>query len=304
MEERASYSLTAIPDADGDIRRFRVHKQGIFLATVAGLYIVGAVLAAAVHYAFLRSNYIAAQQVSQENAKLRSEVAALTDQVDAVEQQLKDTKKFEDKLRAMTALNDDTRGIAVSIPTEAATGGLDSIVEDKTQQALVSVQLQARFEDLLGLADSQTRLLTLVTDELLSDTALVYGVPRRWPAEGWVTSRFGPRADPTTQEKAMHLGIDVAAASGTEVRNPIDGRVLFVGSRPKLGNVVVIDHHRDIVTHYGHLKDTYVSAGDWVVTGQKIGAVGNTGRSTGPHLHYEIRVAGIPVDPLSLLASR
>ena len=118
-----------------------------------------------------------------------------------------------------------------------------------------------------------------------------------WPARGWVTSDFGIRLDPYTAERVMHKGLDIANSFGAPVMAPADGVVIFAGTEGGYGKVVVIDHGYGVKTRFGHLSKLEVKTGDRVKRGQVVGAVGNTGRSTGPHLHYEVRVNGIPENP-------
>jgi len=124
------------------------------------------------------------------------------------------------------------------------------------------------------------------------------------PVVGWLTSGFGYRRDPFTDEMQFHRGIDLAAAVGTPVRAALDGKVVVVGSDPILGNYILIRHQISYSTVYGHLSRIWVSRGATVTRGQRIGAVGNTGRSTGPHLHFEIRRRGVPVNAWGLMTSR
>ena len=117
------------------------------------------------------------------------------------------------------------------------------------------------------------------------------------PLAGPVTSGFGIRSDPFTGEAAAHLGVDVGAPEGTPIRAPAAGVVLRAGPRGGYGNAVEIDHGDGVVTVYGHASEVLVSAGEKVAAGREIARVGSTGRATGPHLHFEVRVAGHPVDP-------
>ena len=114
---------------------------------------------------------------------------------------------------------------------------------------------------------------------------------------GWVTSDFSVRLDPYTGERVMHEGLDVAAALGSKVRAPADGTVVFAGVEGGYGRVLVVDHGYGLKTRYGHLLKTDVKVGDKVHRGQAIAQVGNSGRSTGPHLHYEVRVNGVADNP-------
>ena len=117
------------------------------------------------------------------------------------------------------------------------------------------------------------------------------------PLAGRVTSGFGPRSDPFTGEPSTHLGVDVGAPEGTPIRAPAPGVVVRAGPRGGYGNAVEIDHGDGVVTVYGHASEILVSTGEKVEAGREIARVGSTGRSTGPHLHFEVRVAGRAVDP-------
>ena len=116
-------------------------------------------------------------------------------------------------------------------------------------------------------------------------------------AGGRLSSGFGVRNDPFTGERETHTGMDVGAPEGTPIRSPAGGVVLSAGPRGGYGNAVEIDHGNGLVTLYGHASELLVSKGDSVVPGQEIATVGSSGRSTGPHLHFEVRRSGHPVDP-------
>jgi murein DD-endopeptidase MepM/ murein hydrolase activator NlpD len=123
----------------------------------------------------------------------------------------------------------------------------------------------------------------------------------RAPVQGTLTSAFGPRADPITGDPALHRGVDLGAAEGTPILAPAPGVVRSAGERGGYGNAVEIDHGGGLVTLYGHASELLVSTGDRVAAGQEIARVGRTGRATGAHLHFEVRMAGRPVDPSRVL---
>jgi murein DD-endopeptidase MepM/ murein hydrolase activator NlpD len=124
-----------------------------------------------------------------------------------------------------------------------------------------------------------------------------HGIPSLWPVRGAITSRFGKRRSPYGEETEIHPGIDIRARQGMPVTAGGDGKVVFAGRDAGYGRLVIVEHAGDIDTFYAHLSAIYVDEGDYVRRGQALGAVGATGRATGAHLHYEVRVAGRPVDP-------
>ena len=133
---------------------------------------------------------------------------------------------------------------------------------------------------------------------LLDKDSLLRSTPTLLPTKGWITSYYGPRISPTSRRKRMHEGLDIGAKPGTPIIAPADGRVLYAGIKPGFGKFVQIDHGYGVETFYAHSKNLYVKKGDIVRRGRKIASIGSTGSSTGPHLHYEIRVNGTPIDPL------
>ncbi len=116
--------------------------------------------------------------------------------------------------------------------------------------------------------------------------------------KGWMSSRYGIRSDPFTGKPAWHKGIDFAAKEGADMVAVASGVVTWAGKRYGYGNLVEVNHGKGYVTRYGHAKDVLVKVGDTVEKGQVLGTVGSTGRSTGPHVHFEVWVNGKPVDPI------
>jgi murein DD-endopeptidase MepM/ murein hydrolase activator NlpD len=125
--------------------------------------------------------------------------------------------------------------------------------------------------------------------------------PSRWPVRGGVNSPFGMRASPWSGSPEFHRGIDIAADRGTPVVAPADGVVAFAGHTQDYGNAVILEHGPDVKTVFGHLQTVQVARGRRVARGETIALTGSTGRSTGPHLHYEVVVKGRPVNPRNYL---
>ena len=134
------------------------------------------------------------------------------------------------------------------------------------------------------------------------ELTLTIGAAFARPANGWVSSGFGARTDPFTGRRSFHRGVDIAAPRGTPVRATQGGRVAAVGRGAVLGNYIIVSHFlAGYSSLYGHLDRIYVSRGETVHRGERVGRVGSTGRSTGPHLHFEIRRGNIQVNPAQLI---
>ena len=137
----------------------------------------------------------------------------------------------------------------------------------------------------------------------IGDWTQLADAPSIWPIEGRVGSSFGERLDPFNGEGAFHAGIDIESPTGTPVRATADGDVAAAAMVAGYGRQIVLDHGHDVATVYGHLSSIAVMTGQHVLRGQVIGSVGQSGRATGPHLHYEVRIHNVPVNPHKYLRS-
>ena len=160
-------------------------------------------------------------------------------------------------------------------------------------------QIELAIESLEQRVSYQKQSLEQIEGCLMQNQEIWDHTPSIWPTVGWISSGFGMRRHPLTGKMRMHEGIDIAGVEGTPIHATADGKVIVSKSnRGGYGKVVIIDHGYGYQTVYGHNKVNLVRVGDQVKRGQVIAKLGNTGRSTGPHVHYEVRVAGKTVNPL------
>lgn len=143
--------------------------------------------------------------------------------------------------------------------------------------------------------------LSELTATLEEKRLVMLYTPTIWPVNGWLSSNFGYRLSPFTGRQTFHEGVDIAARYNTDVLSTANGVVVFAGPKSGYGNLVTIDHGYGYMTRYGHNSSVTVKVGDKVERGQTIAKVGSTGQSTGPHVHYEVLVNGIPVNPLKFI---
>ncbi len=152
--------------------------------------------------------------------------------------------------------------------------------------------------------DERSDQLGVLEALLVQDSANRKFLPTLAPIiDGWFSSNFGYRIDPFTGTQTFHEGIDFPADTGTTVVAAASGKVVAAGFHPQYGKVVEIDHGNGLVSRYAHASMVYVNEGDLVVRGQRVALVGSTGRSTGPHLHFEVRLNGVPQNPARFLQS-
>ncbi len=151
-------------------------------------------------------------------------------------------------------------------------------------------------------ADQNTDVFTLVESRLLESRLATLMIPNTAPVDGSVGSGFGFRSDPFTNRTALHTGLDFPADTGTPIHAAAGGLVLESAWHPEYGHLLEIDHGNGLITRYAHCSKVLVTPGTLVKRGQLVAQVGNTGRSTGPHLHFEVLVDGVPQDPARFLA--
>jgi len=301
-------TLLVIPDSAGvEVKRLRVPRRWVTLAIGAAASILATLLAVTAHDIYLLGEMDDMRALRSENVQLRAEVERLEERVQGMGMVVDRVQQFDAQLRRITMLSDPERNIGI--------GPVGEPPSDKGQDPLSAASVGLK-RDLLG--DDSGRAVDLIRrhlDFLNSETrstegrirnlqmyledqhALLSSTPSLRPAEGWKTSQFGFRTDPYTGLKQMHGGVDISCNIGTPVRATGDGQVVWAGPQSAYGNVIIIDHGHNLSSVYGHLSEVGVKVGETVKRGSWIGKSGNTGRSTGPHVHYEIRVGGVPQDP-------
>jgi murein DD-endopeptidase MepM/ murein hydrolase activator NlpD len=146
-------------------------------------------------------------------------------------------------------------------------------------------------------AGLQQQSFEALLKKLKAKRSLLAATPSIRPLDGWKTSGFGYRRSPFTGRRELHKGLDIAAPKGSPIIAPADGVVTYSSRKGLMGNMITLKHGYGIVTRYGHLSEMLKKKGEKVARGEVIAMVGSTGRSTGPHLHYEVRLNGVPVNP-------
>lgn len=319
------YSIIVVAEETAPVRRFEIRKVLVRrLIWCAGV--------AAVLLTVCLGDYIRVRIAYSELGDLRIEVADQRDQIQnfdvtlsGVRSTLANIGEFERKVRIIANLPGSAAtggeevaevgvdsperkapldGSGVSAPTGAPLSDVPSEpqarIEIRSDESLIAA-LQRSAKQLGEVAIAQERSLAEVAVQLESKRAHLAATPAIWPTKGWLTSRFGTRISPFTNQKQFHAGIDIAGERGTDVVAPAQGRVVFSGNRGPLGKSIIIDHGYGVRTQYGHSDDLYVKTGEVVQRGQRIAALGNSGRSTGPHLHYVVEVKGKAVNPLDYI---
>jgi len=293
------YTVIVVSDHSQAVRKFRLPRP--WLKKGAG--IAGAVLlfglVTLVHYFSLLGSSSENRVLKEENAQLRSQILLVQEKVAHISATLDRVERFDAKLRtAVTQLQDPEKNLAVGPLTPAAEGpGVPGPAPGPEPQGQPGAALPQRLDALQAEATRKESSLSELHEYFEDQKSLLASTPSIWPTRGWLTSEFGVRLDPYSAERNMHRGVDIATPHGAAVLAPSDGTVVFAGVEGSYGKVLVIDHGYGVKTRYGHLSEIFAAPGARVKRGERVAAVGNTGRSTGPHLHYEVRVNGIPENP-------
>jgi murein DD-endopeptidase MepM/ murein hydrolase activator NlpD len=236
--------------------------------------------------------------VRQETQNQRSQIQFFSARIEDLEKQLSKLKDFDKKIRIIANLERGqdvapSMGMGGPSPSDIR----DKLTKEKDADGLVQ-QMKSDIERLQSEAMSREESLSELEKLLQVKKEMLTHTPSIWPVMGWVTSGFGFRTNPFTGLTQMHEGLDISNRVGTLVVAPANGIVSDVGSDNAVGRVVVIFHGFGMTTRYGHLNKVFVKIGQRVKRGDKIAEVGMTGKTTGPHLHYEVRLNGVPVNPM------
>ena len=234
---------------------------------------------------------------SDEIVTQRKQIQKFAGEINSLKSSLVVLNDFEQKIRIIANIekpsdHESLFGVGGSIPDDIDSelpiaeehNSLIREMHDQTRQlTLASIHQEKAFESLYNDLESRRNLLS--------------STPSIRPAKGWISSGFGHRESPFTGLREFHKGFDIANRKGTPIVATADGIVTFAGKKGFLGKAIKVDHGHGIVTRYGHLQKILKQRGESVKRGEIIALMGNTGRSTGPHLHYEVFLNGIPVNP-------
>jgi len=284
---RKFYTIFILPHAHARFRKLHVSRNFVWVMAALALAI-GSTASWAPHL-FFRSRALAdhAAVVERENQKLREDKARYEATLAKMDDQLSAVESMAGKLAKAVGLKD--------LPSERPSGGAGAALASRVDVFVEeSSALQKRMENL----DSSFDRLEQAWGERLKVLA---STPSLAPVSGFFSDGFGWRRDPIDGSREFHKGVDIVAPTGTPVRASADGLVTAAGRMAGYGSMIHLVHGFGLGTRYGHLSRVMVSPGQRVKRGDVIGLVGSSGRSTGPHLHYEVFRTGVQVDPRKYL---
>jgi murein DD-endopeptidase MepM/ murein hydrolase activator NlpD len=268
------YTLIIVPHAKARFRKLQVPVK-LVKWTAASLGIGSLVLGGfLIHYTRISYEVLELRQLRAQNSLLSSKAQAYEQNASRLQAKVQALQNMVTKLGMMA-------GLEKTLP-EPGVGGVGGL--SKLETTAPSVDFRSMDQTVTDLTRKSSRLEEYFQDQqvLLSST------PSVWPVRGYLSASFGNRLDPFTGLRDFHSGIDISTPIGTKVQAPADGVVVFSGVKGGYGNALVLDHGYGLVTRYAHLASYNVRPGQRVHRGDVIAFVGNTGKSTAPHLHYEV----------------
>jgi murein DD-endopeptidase MepM/ murein hydrolase activator NlpD len=310
-----SYTIVIFRGATSKPVRFCFSRSFAKTALVVGVFLAVIQLAFLIQYVIQTSEVIELHAIRQELASTKEQTTAFSLTVEELRRRLLAIKEVNQKLRVMLGvetlkpedyMNGQGGEETPLTPQPPADAAMESNApapmtlpseERKVWEQEMTTRLQQKISWLQDEAGTQERSLQQMTEAAKERWERWGATPSVWPVKGWVTSGFGPRVSPFTGQLAMHDGIDIGSQPNAPVRSPAAGTVMAVGFDAKMGNVVAIEHGYGIETQYGHMSKTLVKQGQRVKRGDVLGLVGSTGASTGPHLHYMVKVHSQAVNP-------
>ena len=287
--ERKYYTFLIFPGAHGKLRKVRLPfyaVQMVLALSVVGIITMGALANSYARMLLKVSNY---NSLRTEREALKTQYRTLENVVTQTNAKLGSLQSLAAEVALSYGFGEPRRPrfplAVLSLATQS-----NSTVDSSFQASLYAFNLMK--------SAATTTSLDPLTQGLLTDPRFNRStVPSTWPVRGRVTAGFGQRMDPLSGEGAFHAGLDISAPYGSAVEASAGGIVFHAGPDAGYGNAVLIDHGYGMHTKYGHLSRVAVVVGQDVKRGQMIGSVGATGRTTGPHLHYEVRINETPVNP-------
>ncbi len=280
------YILFVARGEDGQLRKIPIPLHYVYVLVVGGLIALLSLTGIASSYTRMLVKVSHFNQLRREKDQIKTQYSQLEEVAKEKDIQVASLGSLAGEVSSLYGLKSDP-----ILTAEASEEARDAQVHSSLNQfyALRNTALSGAASN--GISLGLTRNVTT------ADWVRAYSAPDLWPVEGQITGSFGERIDPFNGEGAFHSGVDIASSYGQPVIAPADGVVEFADFMGGYGRMIVLDHGHSLTTRYGHLSGVAVVAGQTVHRGDTIGYVGLTGRSTGPHLHYEVRINDTPVNP-------
>jgi len=294
-------TVVVIPENTSRIRQLKFSKAFLAFSICFIVVCLTAISVIVYDYCMLKKTLPSMHALEREVTAQRAQIQAFAKKIGALKSDMMTLQEFEKKIRVIANVERSAEQDAVFGIGGSMLEDLDTNLPLTDKHNSLLRQMHAQAEYLHEASTIEKEAFAELHKYLLGQKSLLASTPAIWPTTGWVSSGFGYRISPFTGLKEFHQGIDIATRLGTAIIAPADGTVTSVTRKGNLGRAMVITHGYGMVTRYGHLKKGLVTRGARVKRGDKIALVGNSGRTTAPHLHYEVHLNGIPVNPVKYI---
>jgi murein DD-endopeptidase MepM/ murein hydrolase activator NlpD len=295
---KESYTLMIIPTPTSKAYRFTFSKQALKIFLGTSTVVACLLLIFVFQYFYMVRDMWELKSLRKETKTQKIQLQTFSNNINDLQKQMARLKDLDAKIRVITDIGpppESDQLLGMGGPEEPA---MNSVYRDGRMPAEDLKRMDEDLTHLKSAASAQELSFEELTEAMKDRRSLWASTPSIWPVRGWLTSGFGNRISPFTGSVAMHNGIDVASRRDTPVHATAGGVVAYEGFDSGLGKVVKLNHGYGMQTIFGHLAKVNVRIGQRVRRGDVIGFVGNTGLSTGPHVHYEVLVNNVPVNPL------
>jgi murein DD-endopeptidase MepM/ murein hydrolase activator NlpD len=302
LNKKEYFTFMFLPGPNERVRTLSISKSALKTVLLSLVAVVVLSFYLVYEYNDAKDKVWELQSVREELMQQKAQVQGFALNLLDYKRQMFLLRDLDTKLRRVVSLGPRDRAqqvLGIGGPDELGLQNLTQMGEKKQEDALK--EMHQELSQLKGAATRQETSLQMLIEYFEDKRSLYASTPSIWPVRGWVTSPFGPRTSPFTGIPTFHEGIDIAAQTGTPIIAPADGVVIKAEFSTGYGNMVEISHGYGIKTVFGHNSRLNVKAGQQVRRGDVISYVGDTGSSTGPHLHYEVRLNGLPVNPVKYL---
>jgi murein DD-endopeptidase MepM/ murein hydrolase activator NlpD len=302
IKKKEYFTFMFLPGPNERVRTLSISKSVIKSVILSLLAIVGFSLYLIYEYNDVKDKVWELQSMREELMQQKAQVQNFALNMLDYKRQMFLLRDLDTKLRRAVSLGPRDKAhqvLGIGGPDELGLQNLTSMGEKKQEEVLK--EMHQELTQLKGAASRQETSLQMLIEYFEDKRSLYASTPSVWPVRGWVTSPFGNRTSPFSGILTFHEGLDIAAQTGTPIVAPADGVVIKAGFGTGYGNMVEISHGYGIKTIYGHNSRLNVKPGQRVKRGDVIAYLGDSGSSTGPHLHYEVRVNGLPVNPVRYL---
>ena len=291
-------TIVFLPEGSNKIRKINIPNRLIFILTCLIFLITLGVGWLIIDYWKIKAQIPELSYLRKKNSTQEIQLIALSKKINQINQKMVKLQEFERKLRVMTNLESSEGQDQFFSLGGSNINNLKSDYQLKEVHKGLIPQMHKSLENLETEIEVTSISQTELNNFLKDQKSILARTPSISPTDGWFSSGFGYRISPFTNRREFHKGLDIGNRIGTPIMAPADGLVVFVGREGNFGKMIAINHGYNLTTRYGHLKKFRVKKGQYVKRGQVIAEVGKTGRSTGPHLHYEVLLNGVPVNPL------